>query len=139
MKEKKQDNLSPAKRAAMRKGLRRTPLQIVVTREGLDKPLTFNVIRDEISRKSVNDGMWIKPGIAYVDVDQFNENTAKELEETLARLGESNIKGLILDLRENPGGLLNEGVAVAKHFLQKGQTIGSHRGRASGEEKKPPR
>jgi carboxyl-terminal processing protease len=131
--DKKTDNLSTTEVADMLKGPRGTPVQIVVTREGLDKPLTFNVIRDEISRKSVNDGMWIKAGIAYVDVDQFNENTAKELEETLARLGESNIKGLILDLRENPGGLLNEGVAVADHFLQKGQTIVSHRGRASAE------
>lgn len=131
--DKKTDNLSTTEVADMLKGPRGTPVQIVVTREGLDKPLTFNVIRDEISRKSVNDGMWIKPGIAYVDVDQFNENTGKELEETLARLGESNIKGLILDLRENPGGLLNEGVAVADHFLQKGQTIVSHRGRASAE------
>jgi len=104
-----------------------------VVRDGVEKPLTFNVIRDEISRKSVQDALWVKPGIAYVDVDQFNENTSKELEESLRKLGENNIHGLILDLRENPGGLLNEGVAVADHFLQKGQTIVSHRGRASAE------
>jgi carboxyl-terminal processing protease len=131
--DKKTDNLSTTEVADMLKGPRGTPVQIVIAREGMDKPLTFNVIRDEISRKSVNDAMWVKPGIAYVDVDQFNENTGKELEEALAKLGENNIKGLILDLRENPGGLLNEGVAVADHFLQKGQTIVSHRGRASAE------
>jgi len=131
--DKKTDSLSTTEVADLLKGPRGTPVQIVVVRDGVDKPLTFNVIRDEISRKSVQDGMWVKPGIAYVDVEQFNENTSKELEDTLRKLGENNIKGLILDLRENPGGLLNEGVAVADHFLQKGQTIVSHRGRASAE------
>ena len=131
--DKKTDNLSTTEVADMLKGPRGTPVQIVVVRDGVEKPLTFNVIRDEISRKSVQDALWVKPGIAYVDVDQFNENTSKELEESLRKLGENNIHGLILDLRENPGGLLNEGVAVADHFLQKGQTIVSHRGRASAE------
>jgi carboxyl-terminal processing protease len=131
--DKKTDNLSTTEVADMLKGPRGTPVQIVVIRDGVEKPLTFNVIRDEISRKSVQDALWVKPGFAYVDVDQFNENTSKELEESLRKLGENNIHGLILDLRENPGGLLNEGVAVADHFLQKGQTIVSHRGRASAE------
>jgi carboxyl-terminal processing protease len=131
--DKKTDNLSTTEVADMLKGPRGTPVQIVVMRDGVDKPLTFNIIRDEISRKSVQDGMWLKAGIAYVDVDQFNENTSKELEDALRKLGENNIKGLVLDLRENPGGLLNEGVAVADHFLQKGQTIVSHRGRSSPE------
>ena len=61
----------------------------------------------------------------------LTENTSTELEDNLRRLGEGNINGLILDLRDNPGGLLNEGVAVAGHFLRKGQTIVSHRGRSS--------
>ena len=55
------------------------------------------------------------------------------MEENLKRLDENNMKGLILDLRDNPGGLLNEGVAVADHFLQKGQAMVSHRGRSSPE------
>jgi carboxyl-terminal processing protease len=131
--DKKTDNLSTTEVADLLKGPRGTAVQIMVTREGVEKPITFNVIRDEISRKSVQDGMWLKAGIGYVDVEQFNENTSKELEEALHKLGENNIKGLVLDLRENPGGLLNEGVAVADHFLQKGQTIVSHRGRSSPE------
>jgi carboxyl-terminal processing protease len=55
------------------------------------------------------------------------------MEDNLKRLGETNIKGLVLDLRENPGGLLNEGVAVAGHYLRKGEVVVSHRGRASAE------
>ena len=92
----------------------------MVSREGAPDYLAFTVIRDEISRKSVPDAFWLKPGIAYIKILQFGENTGRELEENLKRLGENNIKGLVLDLRGNPGGLLNEGVAVADHFLPKG-------------------
>jgi carboxyl-terminal processing protease len=98
--------------------------------EGSDKPLTFNVIRDEISRKSVPDAIWVKPGIAYMFIESFNDTTSPEVEENLKRLGENNIKGLILDLRNNPGGLLNEGVAVSDRFLRKGQVVVSHHGRS---------
>jgi carboxyl-terminal processing protease len=105
----------------------------VVSREGSDQPVTFSVIRDEISRSSVKNAIWLKPGIAYVFVEQFTENTSQELEDSLKKLGENNIHGLVLDLRENPGGLLNAGIAVADKFLQKGQTIVSHHGRSSPE------
>jgi carboxyl-terminal processing protease len=106
---------------------------VVIAREGADKPIIFNIIRDEIPRKSVEDAFWLKPGVMYLDIQSFNENTSREVEENFRRLGEQNVKALILDLRENPGGLLNEGVAVADRFLQKGQTIVSHRGRSSPE------
>ena len=105
----------------------------LVAREGADKPLTFNIIRDEIPRFSVEEAFWLRPGIAYMHISAFNENTSQEMEDNLKKLGETNIKGLILDLRENPGGLLNEGVAVAGHFLRKGEVVVSHRGRDSAE------
>src|SRR5205823_1875709 len=84
---------------------------------------------------SVQNAFMLRPGIGYVDITQFNENTSKELEDSLKKLGESNLQGLILDLRENPGGILQEGVAVAGHFLRRGEVVVSHRGRAS--ENKP--
>jgi len=131
--DKRTDNLSTTEVADMLKGPRGTQVQVVIGREGSEKPLSFNITRDEIPRKSVEDASWLKPGIMYLDIQSFNENTSKEVEENFRRLGEQNVKGLILDLRENPGGLLNEGVAVADRFLQKGQTIVSHRGRSSPE------
>ena len=131
--DKSTENLNTTEVADLLKGPRGTQVQIVIAREGSDKQITFNVIRDEISRKSVPDAVWLKPGVAYMNIEQFNETTSPEVEENLRRLGENNIKGLILDLRENPGGLLNEGVAVADRFLRKGQAIVSHRGRASAE------
>ncbi|MGH9719285.1 MAG: S41 family peptidase [Bryobacteraceae bacterium] len=131
--DKSTENLTTTEVADLLKGPRGTQVQIQVSREGSDKPITFNVVRDEISRKSVQDAFWVKPGIAYIDVETFNETTSPEVEENLKRLGEANIKGLILDLRENPGGLLTEGVAVADRFLKRDQTVVSHRGRSSPE------
>jgi carboxyl-terminal processing protease len=133
--DKPTDNLNTTEIADLLKGPRGTQVRIVVVREGSAEPIPFTVMRDEVKRPSVQDAFWVKPGIAYLKITSFNETTSHEMEENLKRLGENNVKGLVLDLRGNPGGLLNEGVAVADHFLQKGQTIVSHRGRNSPNEK----
>ncbi len=129
--DKRTDGLTTTQVADLLRGPKGTPVQVVVTREGWDQPLTFNLTRDEIPRISVQPAFWLKPGIAYVRIDSFNENTSRELEDGLKKIGEQNVKGLILDMRDNPGGLLTEGVAVAGRFLKKNQTVVSHRGRAS--------
>ena len=131
--EKSTENLNTTEVADILKGPRGTPAKIVVSRAGAADLLTFNVIRDEINRKSVPDAFWLKPGIAYMKLLLFGETTVREMDENLRRLGESNIKGLVLDLRDNPGGLLNAGVGVADHFLARNQLIVSHHGRASAE------
>lgn len=115
------------------KGPRGTEVAITVEREAQPAPLTFRVVRDAIERRSVEEAFFVKPGIAYLAITEFNENTSREMEDNLRRLGEDNIKGLILDLRDNHGGLLTEGVAVTEHFLQRGQQIVSHKGRSSPE------
>ncbi len=119
------------------KGARGTTVRVTMLRRGTEgqKELTFNIVRDEIPRKSVADAFYVRPGIAYLQIKQFNENTSAEMEQNLRRLKENEIKGLVLDLRGNPGGILNEGVNVADHFLKKGQAIVSHRGRASAQRK----
>jgi carboxyl-terminal processing protease len=131
--DKSTENLRTDEVADLLKGPKGTQVQVTVGRQGSPAPLTFNITRAEISRKSVQDAFWLKPGIMYLSIEQFNENTSSEVEENFKRLGEHNVKGLILDLRNNPGGLLNEGVAVADRFLKKNQTIVSHRGRATAE------
>jgi len=129
---KSTEGLNTSEVADRLKGPRGTKVQIVISRDCSDKPITVNVIRDEIPHKSVQDAVWVKPGIAYVDIQNFSsETTSAELDENLKRLGENNIKGLVIDLRENPGGLVTEGVAVADRFLRKGQEIVSHYGRNS--------
>jgi carboxyl-terminal processing protease len=131
--DKRTDNLSTPEIADLLRGRRGTHVQVTVAREGVEKPVVFDIIRDEIPRYSVESAFWVRPGVAYMHVSQFNENTSQEMEDNLKKLGENNIRGLILDLRENPGGLLNEGVAVAGHYLRKGEVVVSHRGRASAE------
>ena len=118
------------------KGARGTKATVEVRRPGVEKPLFFTITRDEVPRDSVSTSFWIKPGVAYLKIDSFNENTSKEVEQHLARLGESKIEGLILDLRGNPGGILQEAVGVADRFLHRGQVIVSHHGRASDEQQR---
>lgn len=127
------DNLSSTEVADLLRGDRGTEVKILVAREGVEKPITFTIIRDEIPRKSVETAFWVKPGIAHLNIQSFNENTSREVEENLQKLGEDKITGLVLDLRNNPGGLLNEGVAVSGRFLKRGQLVVSHRGRSVAE------
>jgi len=131
--DKRTDGLNTTEVADLLKGPKGTQVQVVVAREGADKPIVFNIIRGEIPRYSVQNAFYVKPGIAYIDIELFNENTSRELDDAFKSLDEKNVKGLVLDLRANPGGLLNEGVAVAGRFLRRGQNVVSHRGRTSPE------
>jgi carboxyl-terminal processing protease len=127
------DNMSTSDVADLLKGPKGTTVKITVLREGSEKPLDFNVVRDEIPRYSVDLHFMIKPGIGYMHVSGFQETTEREVAQALEEMGD--IKGLILDLRQNPGGLLSEGVGVADKFLKKGQLIVSHHGRTSPEKR----
>jgi len=121
--------------SSMLKGPKGTPVTITVRRTGEPAPLHFSVTRDNVPRGSVNYAFWVRPGIAYIRVEAFNETTSHELDQALAKFPESAIEGLILDIRDNGGGLVQEAVNVADHFLKKGQLIVSHHGRASAETK----
>ncbi len=102
-------------------------------RVGYDDALSFTVTRDEIPKHSVDIAFQVKPGIGYIKLSGFNETTDTELSAALKHLDATNLDGLVLDLRGNPGGLLNEAVAVSDMFLDKNQLIVSHHGRASQE------
>src|SRR5262249_55947024 len=133
--DKPTDGLTTSEVADMLKGQKGTVVKIVVNREGYNEPLTFTVTRGEIPRHSVDIAFLIKPGIGYVRLSSFNETTDHEIAEALKELNVSTLDGLILDMRGNPGGLLNEAVAVGDMFLEKNQLIVSHHGRASQEHK----
>lgn len=126
------DNMSTAEVAELLKGPRGTTVKITILREGTEKPLDFAVVRDEIPRYSVDLKFQIRPGIGYIHVTAFQETTEQEVSDAISEFGPE-MKGLILDLRQNPGGLLSEGVGVADKFLKKGQRIVSHHGRSSPE------
>src|SRR5438067_3095580 len=127
------DNMSTSDVADLLKGPKGTTVRITILREGSDKPLEFNVLCDEIPRNSVDLAFQSRPGIGYIHDSGFQETTEHEVSEALDKFGD--MKGLILDLRQNPGGLLNEGVGVADKFLKKGQLIVSHHGRSSPEKR----
>ena len=126
------DSAAVAERLRGDKG---TPVQVSVKREGSNEPFTATVTRGGIET-SVVDAFWVKPGIAYLGVTTFEaQNVSRDAEAQLAKMGEQNVKGLVLDLRGNLGGLVNEAVALAGRFLRNGQTVVSHRGRAEQEQR----
>ena len=131
--DKSTDGLTTTEVADMLKGPKGTVVKITVTREGYTEPLVFTVTRDEIPRHSVDIAFLLRPGIGYVRLSGFNETTDREIGEALKALNAQNLDGLILDMRGNPGGLLNEAVAVGDMFLDKNQLIVSHHGRSSPE------
>jgi len=107
-----------------------TDIDLTIVREGEDQPLKFTITRDRIRVKSVKSRM-LDPGYAYVRVSQFQERTGKDLHAAINELkkeNKDNLKGLVLDLRNNPGGLLDAAVIVSDTFLDRG-TIVSVRGR----------
>src|SRR5437868_5049448 len=131
--DKSTDGLTTTDVADMLKGQKGTVVKITISREGYNEPLIFTVTRDEIPRHSVDIAFQLKPGIGYVRLSGFNETTDREIADALKQLNAASLDGLILDMRGNPGGLLNEAVAVGDMFLDKNQLIVSHHGRASTE------
>jgi carboxyl-terminal processing protease len=119
--------------ADMLKGAKGTTVHISLGREGWEKPIEVTVVRDEIPRPGVEFSEMVKPGIGYVRVSTFNETTDSDLAEALKQLGFSKLDGLIIDLRNNGGGLLNQAVGMADMFLDKNEIVVSHRGRSSPE------
>jgi len=110
------------------KGPKGTHVQVTMVRVGEPKPLVFDLVRDEIPHPSIDLKYEISPGIGYIHITEFQETTGQEFADAVNSFG--NLKGLVLDLRNNPGGLLSQAVDVCDHLLAKGQVIVSQRGRA---------
>lgn len=102
-----------------------TDIELTIVREGLDKPLQVTITRDIIKVRSVKRRS-LEPGYGYLRISQFQSKTADYLEDAIRDLkkeNEDNLKGLVLDLRNNPGGVLNGAVAVSDAFLTKGLIV----------------
>ncbi len=102
-----------------------TPIVLTIVREGEEKPLKITVQRDIIQVKSVKSDL-LESGFGYVRITQFQARTSRNLQEALDELQQQNngpLKGMILDLRNNPGGVLNGAVEVADLFLDKGMVV----------------
>ena len=128
---KSAEGLDSSAVAFMLKGHKGTHVQVAMQREGHDGPLNFDLVRDEIPHPSVDLAFLVKPGVGYIRITNFTETTSREVGDALDNFQAAGpLHGLILDLRNNPGGLLNEAVDVSDKFLKEGQIVVSQRGRA---------
>ena len=120
------------------KALRGEPgskIVITVRRGGIPEPIKYRLTRAQIHMRSVPPGMQFDAGVGYISLNPVSETSAEELRQEITAMRAKGMKSLIMDLRGNPGGLLDQGVKVADLFLDSRQEIVSTRGRARGSTK----
>ena len=111
------------------KGQPKTQVKLLVKRQGEKDLIEKTITREEIKVKSVPYYGMIDNEIGYIRLSHFTDNCGGEVKDALTKLKEKNPKGIVLDLRSNPGGLLNEAVNVSNVFIERGQEIVSTRGK----------
>jgi carboxyl-terminal processing protease len=111
------------------RGPRGTTVDLSIRRPGVDQLIPLTVERDEIKITTVRTAFMVAPGIGYVRLQDFSETTDTELGEALKKLKAAGMDRLVLDLRSNPGGPLDQAIAVSNRFLKRGQMIVYTRGR----------
>jgi hypothetical protein len=106
-----------------------TQVTVTILREGEEKLLEFTITRDLIKIQSIKEARFLEEGIGYIRLAEFQENTPRDFEKALKDLEKKQLKGLVLDIRNNPGGLLNTAVEVAESFVPKGEMVVYTKGR----------
>jgi carboxyl-terminal processing protease len=118
------------------KGQPNTAVSLLVERQNLDKAFQLSFDREKVTVKSVPYSGFVADGIGYIKLRSFTRNCSKDIKDALVALKEEqSLKGLILDLRSNPGGLLNESVNISNIFIEKGEEIVSTKGKIKEWEK----
>jgi carboxyl-terminal processing protease len=112
------------------RGPRGSIVKVTVERASNLKEETVEITRDAVPQPSIPDAYMLKPGVGYIGMTQgFNYTTADELQAALDDLHAQGMQSLVLDLRNNPGGFLDQAIRVSEKFLQRGQTILTQKGR----------
>ena len=119
--------------ASLLRGTPGTDVNLLIDRPGVDEPIPFTLTRAVIELLSVPFATMVDEGVGYIPLQVFSETSGSEVRGAIERLQAQGMTSLILDLRGNPGGLLEEGVGVADLFLANGDPILETRGRASGQ------
>jgi len=119
--------------ANLLRGTPGTDVSLLIERPGVDEPIPFTLTRAVIELLSVPFATMVDEGVGYIPLQVFSETSGREVRGAIERLLEEGLTSLILDLRGNPGGLLEEGVGVADLFLADGSAILETRGRGAGQ------
>jgi carboxyl-terminal processing protease len=115
------------------RGPRGTPAKLVVERLGTGKRETVDIIRDAVSQPSISESYMIRPGVGYLNMNGgFNQTTFTEFVSGIRALKAQGMQQLVIDLRNNGGGLVSQAYRVANAFLQDGQTVFTQKGRIEG-------
>lgn len=115
-------NLTVHKAAEKMRGEPGTSVTLTVLQEGETEPIEVKIVRDVIRIRSVESEI-LKSDIAYIRINQFRKTTAADVNQVFAEFEQKNLRGLILDLRSNPGGLLSSAVEIASNFLEPEQLV----------------
>ena len=119
------------------KGQPNTSVTLLIERKALKTPFEVTFKREKVSVKSVPYSAYIDEGIGYIKLRSFTKDCGKHVKEAIQQLNkEAKLNGLILDLRNNPGGLLNESVEIVNLFVEKGEEVVSTKGKIKSWEKK---
>ena len=110
------------------RGPKGAPVDLKISRLGVPEPIPVRIVRDEIHVQYVR-GFLFEPGIGYIQHQQFSQKSAEDISRLVQELNAQGMKALVLDLRGNPGGLLEEGVAVSDLFLNSGSEVVETRSR----------
>lgn len=114
------------------RGPKGTSVEIKVMRVGVDDLIPFKIVRDEIHVNSVRTSYLMDGGVGYVELRVFSESTTDELRKAINDLRAQGMRGLIIDVRGNPGGLLDQAISASDLFLERGKTVSELRGRVKG-------
>ncbi len=121
--------ISPQEAGNLMKGEVGDPVSLTIKRFGSSQPIILDFKREKIKLNNVPYSGMINPEIAYIRLSEFTPDASKNIRQALTKLKENNPKGIILDLRGNPGGLLMEAVNICNIFLPKGKKVVSTKGK----------
>ena len=118
------------------RGPRGQAVEFKVLREGMSEPAPYRIVREEIRIKSVPAAYMLDNSVGYVELVRFSERSTDELRGAINQLKQQGMKGLVLDLRRNPGGLLDQSIYMADMFLNRGELIAETRSRMQNQNQK---